>query len=220
MTWKAGGVTGEDSSDDWLLQGTTDAGEVAGRYNQWAATYDHDLAAWSYRAPELVAGRIVDRLPDARSVLDAGCGTGLVGRALRAAGFAGEIHGTDVSKASLDVAEMTNAYTTLAVADLQRPMDNADDSFDALACVGVMTYVPGVETAWREFARVVGSGGLIVVTQREDLWDSRGCQGVIDALAEASVWAPLEVTGPEPYLPGNPDGMAPVGVYYVTARVR
>jgi len=41
--------------DDWLHQGTSDAREVADRYDEWAKHYDDDLASWSYQAPTVVA---------------------------------------------------------------------------------------------------------------------------------------------------------------------
>lgn len=215
-------MTSDDTPtpDDWLFQGSTDVEEVAGIYDDWAEGYDADLDDWSYAAPGVVAGIVVDQAAGARSILDAGCGTGLVGVALRSAGFEDEIHGVDVSETSLEVAARTDAYTSLAPADLQRPLERADGAFDALVCVGVMTYVPDVEAAWREFVRVVRPGGLVVVTQREDLWEPRDCQGVIDRLSAEGLWEPLDVTDPQPYLPGNPDGMSNVGVRYVTARAR
>ena len=71
---------------------------------------------------------------------------------------------------------------------------------------------------WRELARVCRPGGVVVVTQREDLWDERGCPDVIDRLQVEGVWTPLEVDGPAAYLPdGYGDGTA-VGCYYLTAR--
>ena len=87
-----------------------------------------------------------------------------------------------------------------------------------LVCVGVMTYLPDVEAVWREFARVVRPGGLVVVTQREDLWEPRDCQEIIDRLAADGVWTPLDVSGPAPYLPEATGGLADLGCYYVTAR--
>ena len=212
-------MTNEGDSEGWLYHGGADTADVAEHYDNWAETYDDDIRSWSYTAPEVVAEIVVTRMPDAASVLDAGCGTGLVGHALRAAGFVGEIHGIDLSVDSLPVAERTRAYTSLEPADLQQPLAAADNSVDALVCVGVMTYVPDVDAAWHEFARVVRPGGLVVVTQREDLWESRNCQGVIDLLSAEGVWTPLAVTGPESYLPGNTEGMGPVGVHYVTAQV-
>ncbi len=204
---------------DWLHQGTSDPREVADRYDEWASGYDEDLASWSYRAPQVVAETVTTRHPEAGSVLDVGCGTGLVGRALRAREFTGQIVGLDVSQASLEIARRFGVYDSVELADLQQPLSVEDDSFDAVVCVGVMTYLPEVEVVWRELARVVRPGGLVVVTQREDLWHARGCQAVVDRLQGEGVWTPLAVTGPAPYLPEGYGGTPAVDCYYLTARV-
>jgi predicted TPR repeat methyltransferase len=204
---------------DWLSQDPSDPAKVAGRYDEWAETYDADLAAWSYQAPAVVAGTVMTRHPQATSILDVGCGTGLVGQALRAHGFTGRLAGLDLSESSLAVAEQSGAYDALDPADLQQPLPVADDSVDAVVCVGVMTYLPDVEAIWRQLARVTAPGGLVVVTQREDLWSARDCPGVIDRLEAEGVWAALEVSGPAAYLPLGYGGGDAVGCYYLTARI-
>ena len=205
--------------DDWLVAGGGGARDVAERYDAWAESYDADLDAWSYRAPEQVAETVLARRPEAGSVLDVGCGTGRVGRALRAVGFAGVLAGLDISEASLEVARRSGAYTSALPADLQDRLPLEDDSFDVVVCVGVMTYLPDTETVWRELVRVARPGGLVAVTQREDLWEPRGCQGVIDRLAADGAWTPLEVTGPTAYLPAAGGALGVLGAYYVTAEV-
>ena len=204
---------------DWLHQGTSDPREVADRYDGWAQSYDADLTSWSYQAPTVVAEAVVKRHPAASSVLDVGCGTGLVGRALRARGFAGRISGLDISQASLEIAQQSGAYESLERADLQQRLAFADDSVDAVVCAGVMTYLPEVEAAWREFSRVTRPGGVVVATQREDLWQTRNCQAVVDQLQTDGVWTPLEITGPARYLPDGYGGTPEVGCYYLTALV-
>ena len=209
----------EAPNQDWLLRGTADPREVAHRYDEWAGTYEADLAAWDYRAPAVVAELARAHHPDAGSVLDVGCGTGLVGKELRARGFAGRIIGLDISPSSLRVAGEGAAYDRLEQADLQRPLDLEDDVVEVLVCAGVMTYLPEVEAVWREFARVVRSTGLVVVTQREDLWEPRRCPEIIDRLTSEGVWTPLEVGSPAPYLPRADGQMAGLGCHYVTARI-
>ena len=204
---------------DWLHQGTSDAREVADRYDEWAQSYDDDLTSWSYQAPTVVAETVVTWHPAAGSVLDLGCGTGLVGRALRARGFAGEILGVDISQASLEIAQQCGAYDSLMQADLQQRLAVEDDSVDAVICVGVMTYLPDVEAVWREFARVARPGGLVVATQREDLWHSRTCPAVVDRLRNEGVWTPVHITGPATYLPEGYGGTPEVTCYYLTALV-
>ena len=204
---------------DWLHEGTSDPHEVADRYDEWAQRYDGDLASWSYQAPSVVADIVVTHHPRAGSVLDVGCGTGLVGKALRARGFAGRLLGLDLSHASLAIARQSSEYDALEQADLQQRLTVDDDTLDVLVCAGVMTYLPEVEAVWREFARVVRPGGLVVVTQREDLWDTRSCQAVVDRLQDEGVWTPLEVRGPAPYLPKGYGGTPEVAGYYLTARL-
>lgn len=205
--------------DGWLVRGSADPHDVAAYYDEWATRYDEDLAEWSYRAPAEIARLVSTHAPTARSILDAGCGTGLAGQALRAVGFPGEIHGRDVSASSLRVAEVSGVYASLETIDLQQILPFADGEFDALICVGVMTYLPDVEATWREFARVVAPGGVVVLTQRQDFWEPRSCQAVIERLATDRVWEPIVVSDPQLYLPGNDDYTDQIGVHYVATRV-
>jgi predicted TPR repeat methyltransferase len=218
--WDAGAMVDDAVPiGDWLHQGTSDAREVADRYDEWAQSYNGDLASWSYQAPTVVAEIVVAGHPTAGSVLDVGCGTGLVGRALRARGYAGRILGLDISRASLVVAKQGGVYDVLEHADLQQRLPIEDDSVGAIVCVGVMTYLPDVEAVWREFARAVQPGGLVVTTQREDLWTTRECQVVVDRLQSEKVWTPLDINGPAPYLPEGYGSGPAVGCYYLTARI-
>jgi predicted TPR repeat methyltransferase len=212
-------VPDDVSIGDWLNEGTSDPREVADRYDAWAGSYDSDLTSWSYQAPDVVAETVVTRMPAATSALDVGCGTGLVGRALRTRGFDGRLLGRDISHESLDLARRSGAYDSLEQADLQQRLTLDDDSVDVVVCVGVMTYLPEVEAVWREFARVARPGGLVVATQREDLWDERDCPTVVERLRADGVWTPLDITGPAPYLPEGYGGTPAVGCYYLSARV-
>lgn len=208
-----------DDDDGWLFRGSADVGDIRSFYDGWADHYDGDLARWRYAAPDVAATKLLAAVAADAAVLDAGCGTGLVGRALRRAGLRGALHGIDVSEASLELAAAAEVYDSLATADLHQRLDADDDTFGGLVCVGVMTYVPDVERCWREFARIVAPGGVMVVTQRHDLWAERSCPEVIERLGADGVWEPIEVTEPQAYLPGNDDFADRVGVHYVVARV-
>ncbi len=207
------------NDDGWLTSAPTDPDDIRSFYDAWADRYDGDLDAWDYRAPTRIANLVTTRVDQRSAVLDAGCGTGLSGRALRDAGLTGAITGIDVSETSLSIAAASGAYTTTSVASLNERLPFDDRSFGALVCVGVLTYVPEVERCWREFCRVVRPGGVVAFTQREDTWIERDCQAIIDRLAAEGVWSPIVVTDPEPYLPGTGDELAEIGAHYVAMRV-
>ena len=66
-------------------------------YADWADTYEADVAAYGYATPARIARALAPHLPDTSApILDFGCGTGLSGQALAAAGFT-TIDGTDIS---------------------------------------------------------------------------------------------------------------------------
>lgn len=222
----AAGADGIQDDGSWLLAGPTRPDEVRAHYDGWAAEYDEALRSWGYDAPERAAQLLLDVAggrrplgPDA-CVLDAGCGTGLAGAALRAAGFGGRIVGVDLSPASLDLAAARDVYDDLVVADLQAPLDLADDAADALLCVGVLTYVPDTEAIWREFARVVAPGGTIVCTQRADVWVERRCHATLDRLERDGTWIAARLSPPLDYMPGNADFGHEIGVRLLAARAR
>lgn len=207
------------NDDGWLTAAPTEPGEVRRFYDDWADRYDADLADWDYRAPARLAALLVEHGDPTADVLDAGCGTGLSGRAIRAAGCTGTLVGIDVSAPSLERAAASGAYTETRRGDLNRALEFGDDRFGLLACVGVLTYVPEVERCWREFARVVRPGGVIVLSQRDDIWHERDCDAVLAILVAEGLVEVLSLSDAEPYLPDTGDDMAAIGARYVALRV-
>ncbi len=193
--------------------------DVRHLYDDWADDYDQSLLEWGYEAPSVAAAYIRDLAPPDAFVLDAGCGTGLSGEALNRAGF-DNIVGVDFSADSLALAEKRGVYCKTLTFDLtQMPLPFGAEGFGAIVCVGVMSYLPNVEAVCREFCRVTRPGGIIVLTQRSDLFDSRNTQQAFDTLTGEGLWEQIEVTDARPYLPGNPEFNG-IGVHYGVFRRR
>lgn len=165
------------------LRGPDDARAL---YDEWAQAYDADLAdpGQDYVAPRLAADTVVQVAGTDVTVLDAGCGTGLVGAALAERGF-GAIDGVDVSPGMLERARATGAYRLLEPADLTRPLGHPGDTYDVVVCVGTLTHGHVGPEALAEFLRVVRPGGHVVATVLGDAWEPGGYRAAVDDLVSA-----------------------------------
>jgi predicted TPR repeat methyltransferase len=157
-------------------------------YGEWATSYNKDVSDVSqvYVAPRLVAQIALRFLENGDesgpvSILDAGCGTGLVGQSLsvlskdtsRGLLPTIEIDGADLSASMLKVARATGVYRTLTIVDLTQPIDQPDDNYDIVTCCGTFTHGHvGPDPALRELVRLVNPGGHVVATIVHDIWES------------------------------------------------
>lgn len=173
--------------------------EIVGRYDDWAVDYETDVRTWGYTLPEDIAGLVMARSPVGR-VLDAGCGTGLIGHALVAKGAdPAQLVGIDASQASLSIATESGVYVDVSRVDLTAGLPFDEKSFGAVVCGGVLTYIPDPAPLLREFIRVLRPGAAAVVSQRTDLWEERNFDDTIGQLrAEGAL---VEISERVPYLP-------------------
>lgn len=193
--------------------------EIEGYYDNWARDYDQNLRDWNYQAPKVAAGLLKQEVAIESNILDAGCGTGLSGTALKDAGYQ-HIAFMDISQDSLDLAHKTGAYTALKQVNMQvSPLPYETDEFAGLQCVGVLTYAPDTDGILREFCRIVQSGGLVMFTQRDDLFAERHCTAVFQALEDKGLWSKVAVSDPQTYLPNTEDYGNRIHAIYCTFRV-
>ena len=201
------------------LSANPDGQELEAYYDAWAKEYDQNLADWDYQAPTVAADLLAHEVPRDGKVLDAGCGTGLSGKALQAQGFL-HVTGIDISQTSLDQAAQTGAYERLAQVNMQNlPLPYGTDEIAGLQCVGVLTYIPDTEGILREFCRIVRAGGVVVFSQRDDLFEERDCAAVLQRLEDDRIWARVFVSEPQPYLPDNEEFADSIKVIYGVFRV-
>jgi predicted TPR repeat methyltransferase len=197
------------------FQASTD--EVAALYDEWADRYDTDLDALDYDVPEKIATMLSRRGSTDGEILDAGCGTGRSGAALRAIG-ALSVLGTDVSAASLVVAEHKGFYSETLAVDLKQKLPFVNDRFAAAISAGVFTYLGDPEPVLRELLRVVCPAGVIIFSQRTDLWEILDCGAIVKRLVDAGL-CEADVSTAQPYLPNHPEYGDTIQVIYTTLTV-
>ena len=194
-------------------QRLSDASSVRNYYDEWTKSYEDDVLSWGYDAPAVAVEFLSAGVDQNAQILDAGCGTGLVGRALSAGGFH-DVVGVDISSESLDLAATTQCYRALAEVDFTNlPTSLAEETFSALISVGVLSYLSNLDEVLREFCRLVEPSGLIVLTERSDLFVERNTGGIFEALEADGLWKIVTVTDPLPYLPGHPE-FADIDVHF------
>ncbi|RUX92734.1 class I SAM-dependent methyltransferase [Mesorhizobium sp. M7A.F.Ca.CA.001.09.2.1] len=159
--------------DSHALDGDVD--RLARFYREWASSYELDVGRDEYCGPAIVAelaGTVqtayLANKRAAIAILDAGCGTGLVGVELERLGFR-LIDGIDLSEEMAEQARKTRAYRHVrGDVDLNGPLSGySTASYDITVCCGVFTLGHIRPDALRELARVTRPNGFIIASTRK-----------------------------------------------------
>jgi predicted TPR repeat methyltransferase len=176
--------------------------EVAALYDRWADTYDVDMAANGYRHPSIALALLARHLPrGAEPVLDAGCGTGLVGEWLGIVGYP-RVEGLDISTGMLARAEAKGVYARLHNLALGGPLPFADGEFAGIVSAGVFTTGHVGPEGLDELIRACRRGGIIVLTVKNTLWDDGFAARIAELEAQGAVTR-AEETEPYVSMPGE-----------------
>ena len=208
-----------DEGFDSLKVGSVDTASIESYYDDWADAYDQDLQEWDYRAPAEAADQLASHLSNISMVLDVGCGTGLFAKAL-VSQCKCAITGIDISAASLEKARHLDIYSDLHRCDLQQPPLPYDNSqFDAVASVGVMTYIAEPRALLTDLCRIVKPSGHILFTHRDDRWKEQDFDLLMQELEASGVWEILDISDPRLYLPRNAEFGDDIKVVFAFCRV-
>ena len=176
--------------------------EVASLYDDWAKTYDAEMAKAGYRHPSICLALFARHMPKGASpVLDAGAGTGLVGEWLDIIGY-GEVEALDISTGMLAVAASKNIYTQLHEGALGQPLPFDDGQFAGIISAGVFTTGHVGPEGLDELIRICKPGGAIVLTVKTTLWQQEFSDR-INALEDAGLVSVVEQTEPYVSMPGE-----------------
>ena len=196
-------IDAESCTGLWYTNIAKTPEEAEKEYDRVSSFYDRMLAARDYRVPE-DASKLLAELIDPASagkVLDAGCGTGLLGVRLREKGFK-DITGMDISANCLVEAEKKNAYTRTVKQNILEPFPFAERSFDVVVCVGVFSRFDDqqIMAILDEFARITRQGGMILFSKRTDLLAN---SMLLDKISKSEKFRLHFISEPYQYIPGD-----------------
>ncbi|MEM6386686.1 MAG: methyltransferase domain-containing protein [Pseudomonadota bacterium] len=168
--------------DLWTPHSVEDTQKI---YADWAATYDADVADWGYATPGRIAialrrcGANVDK-----NVLDYGCGTGLCGLALRAAGF-DVVDGTDISAEMLAKAQEREAYRALWKGEPGSLGHVGPGDYAAIAACGVVSLGAAPPETLDLLVAALAPGNLLAFSYNEATLADRRYTDRLDVIALA-----------------------------------
>jgi len=142
---------------------------VRALFDQNATRFETDLLeTLSYRGPELLR-TAVETTAKARGkrgrfsrVLDLGCGTGLMGAAIR--DLADELVGVDLSPGMIMQAQAKDIYDRLVVGDLVAFLAGEKDPFDLTLAADVFVYLDDLKPVLALVREKLAPGGLLAFT--------------------------------------------------------
>ena len=163
--------------------------ELMDAYKDWAADYDTDTVDNFGYVAHIASAEALDKSLTSKDayILDAGCGTGLVGEALAKKGY-DKMDALGYSKEMLDESERKKIYQRHIQADLSKPLDIESDCYDAVVCTGTFTYGHVKDTAFDELIRITKPGGIICFTIREGAYEDYGYRQRMIALEQTQSW--------------------------------
>lgn len=137
--------------------------EVMAIYDDWAEVYDDTVLSHGYVTPTRCAEALksFETDPDA-PLLDIGCGTGISGMALKAAGFA-NVTGSEVNAAMLEKARARpGIYQDLLLVERDNPFDFPVGHYRHITAMGVIATGHAPASTIEAVLEKLEPGGLLV----------------------------------------------------------
>jgi predicted TPR repeat methyltransferase len=135
-------------------------------FDDMADSFDEHLQEnLDYRAPQLLSDAFASVLPppDASlDILDAGCGTGLVGPLFKP--YARRLVGVDLSAGMLTRAKGADVYNELVQAELTEFLNSQQKVFDVIVSADTLCYFGDLAPVLRGAAVALKSSGFLVFT--------------------------------------------------------
>lgn len=167
--------------------------ELEDIYKNWASDYEYDVIQLAgYVGHLITSDLLLNNLKNNNArILDAGCGTGLVGQILHKKNYK-NIVGVDFSQEMIDRAHKKNVYKSLSLCDLTERLEFEDGSFDAVICAGTFTCGHVGPEALYEMVRITKNEGYICFTVRQQEWEAAPYEHIIQSLEESESWFEME----------------------------
>ena len=156
--------------------------------------YDAKAAVWDtganahYQGAELVGRALLaQQRAQALDVLDAGCGTGLVGVLVR--GMARRLDGVDMSQPMLERAREKGVYDTLVCGDMIALMRQHPQQYDAVVSAATLVHFASLQAIFEAAATALRPHGVFIFTVFPNDKDPAGyAVDHLDGMAQGGIY--------------------------------
>lgn len=146
-------------------------------YNQWAASYDAEIAENGYATPGRIAEALAQFQTDlSEPVLDFGCGTGLSGLALRRQGFE-TVDGMEPSAEMLAQAQAKGAYRKITQIDVANRKPIPRGAYRLITGCGVLGTGAAPPDVFDMILHALPKGGLFTFSYNDHALADRAYTG-------------------------------------------
>jgi predicted TPR repeat methyltransferase len=146
-------------------------------FDAFASSFENVLGKLKYCGPQLVRDYLATlNLPAASlSVLDLGCGTGMVGEGMKP--YAHLLVGVDLSHAMLDQAAAKQLYQQLHQSDIAEYLRDSQEQYDLIICMDTFIYLGRLDKILPLIYQKLKPGGLLIFsTEKLDGSDEHAYQ--------------------------------------------
>tara|TARA_B100001939_G_scaffold1970_1_gene1860 strand:+ start:1589 stop:2992 length:1404 start_codon:yes stop_codon:yes gene_type:complete len=120
---------------------TAPQGYVKNLFNNYAKNFEHSLLnELDYKVPQEIRNLLKNKLSKFdSSILDLGCGTGLVG--IELSRYCKYLEGVDISESMIELSKKKKIYNKLIISDISQYLEKSTLSFDYFIAADVFIYL-------------------------------------------------------------------------------
>lgn len=132
------------------------------QFDGFASSFERQLKLLEYHGPQVIAEALSEHFGDSdcKFALDAGCGTGWCGPAIRK--FTKCLIGIDLSASMLDIAKQKSVYDKLVKTDLVKYLNEQTQRFDLIVSLDTLVYFGDLALVFKAVKAAMGHRGVFV----------------------------------------------------------
>jgi predicted TPR repeat methyltransferase len=149
-------------------------------YKKWSSTYDNDVKSCEYNGPETITNILTRNFNIYGStILDVGCGTGLLADYLNKDKYQILIDGIDISNEMIEIANKRNYYNQISNIDVFDITSPQKTKYDYIISAGMFTHNHVGPNAIENILNYLESDGVFIFTVRNSFMKKENFQKII-----------------------------------------